>query len=57
MTKNLFTRISAPMYQDLVRYCSKETIARGQRVSMRAVVVKAIDEYFVRRDAKHPTTP
>ncbi len=57
MTKNLFTRISAPMYRDLVRYCSEETIAKGQRVSMRAVVVKALDEYFVRRDVKHPTTP
>ncbi len=56
MTKNLFTRISPPMYQDLVRYCSEETIARGQRVSMRAVVVKALDEYLAQHDVKHTTT-
>jgi hypothetical protein len=46
--KNLFARVPAATHDGLVQYCAKETVATGRRVSMNAVVARALSKFLAR---------
>ncbi len=45
--KTLFVRIPLSTYEGLVRHCMEQTLQTGARVSMRAVVSKALGAFLV----------
>jgi hypothetical protein len=54
MSKNLFARVPPHTYENLVTYCLERTVATGQRVSMRAVVERALEAYLAKGKSEQP---